>query len=68
MAPPPPTTSMTMMTTTTACLVAVVVVDVTAAPCNLTCRHDVLELGKLELGELEWELELGWRWRVCQTL
>ena len=66
-APPPPTTSMTMMTTTTACLVAVVVVGVTTAPCNLTCRHDVLELGKLELGEMEWELELGWRWHVRQA-
>jgi len=64
-APPPPTTSRTKTTTTTARLVAVVVVDVTAAPCNLTCRHDVLELGKLELGELE--LELDWRWRVSQT-
>ena len=57
-----------MMTTTTACLVAVVVVGVTTAPCNLTRRHDVLELGKLELGEMEWELEMGWRWRVCQAL
>ena len=65
MAPPPPTTSTT--TTTTACLVAVVVVAVTAAPCNLTCRHDVLEMGKLELGEMEWELELGWRWHVRQA-
>lgn len=57
-----------MTTTTTACLVAVVVVGVTAAPCNLTRCHDVLELGKLELGEMEWELEQDWRWHVRQAL